>query len=575
MIFNPIIRKEVLMSLRTSKALAMQAMFLLALGALLWLNWPADGMQDVGGQKAREILSILAIGGLAMVALFAPTFTAAALTGEKERRTLDSLFATRLRPWELGLGKMVGSLAFLMLVVLSGSLALAAPLLLGGIGGGEVVAVMGLLLLTAVYLGAIGLLVSTMMHRSYRAIIVTYSILLVVLFILATPAWPVSGHLITRGGPVWQGMLHVISSFSPLEAMLSLVGPAEYAKGAHDWPPFWQVHIPLALTVIVVVAIVCIAKLSRPTPPPRPREKLKVVERGQFTARSVLFLIDPRKRKQMIRWYQNPILIKEFRTRPMLQPHRLIRAAGLCLILSIVLMVVVNFSVMSLVGEGGVDVQTDSSGSTQQQLSTIPAIATAVAVLMVVMIVLIGPAMSSGAISSDRETGVWELLRATRMSSWRIASGKFQASIIPLALLVLATAPALVILLAIDSTVLPNVLRILAVVGVTVLFVSAAGMFFSSLFARTSTATAWTYGVVIGMGLLSLLMLLGDNRFPQRLKETVFVLNPVAAVMAAAGNASMQQYDLFGPYVRITLMASMTLFVVTAARIFQLRRPEV
>ncbi|MFB3890476.1 MAG: ABC transporter permease [Phycisphaerae bacterium] len=572
LVTNPIIRKEVLMSLRTRKAIAMQVLFLVIQAGLLWLYWPATGMQDAEGVKAREILSILAIGEMAMVALFAPAFTAASLTVEKERKTLESLFATALRPWEIAYGKIVGSLAFLVLVVASGAIGLAAPLMLGDVRLAQVLAVMGLLLLTAVFLGAIGLFISTFMHRSYRSIILTYAVLLVICFFLATPAWPITGNLITRCGPVWQGILHVLSSFSPLEAMISVVLPdSGYATGAAAWPPFWQVYVVLASVCIVALAAACIAKLSRPVAPPRPREELKVIERdGKFTARSVMFLVDPRKRKRAIRWWQNPVLIKEFRTRPMLQSHWLVRASLTCLISAIVLMVVVNIAVKNFVEEAGTKVV---AGTDMEQVAMIPAIATSAAVLMVVMIILIGPAMASGAISSDRETGVWELLRTTRMSSWRIASGKFQASIIPLLLITGAVVPALAILIFVDTTIWINVLRMLAVAGSTVFFVSSAGMFFSSLFPRTSTATAWTYGLVITLGLLTLLTLLGDKAFSGQFVRWVLLANPVAAVMEAGGSV-LQGHTLFADHLKIMLTAGAAMFVVTVIRVFQLRRPD-
>ena len=119
---------------------------------------------------------------------------------------------------------MVGSLAFLVLLVLVGVPALALLFLLGGVPGTKVLAVVGILLLTAVYLGMIGLLISTFMHRSYRAIIVTYARAAGgVLPAVALPAWPVSRNLLTYGGPAWQATFHMICSLSPLEAMLSLV----------------------------------------------------------------------------------------------------------------------------------------------------------------------------------------------------------------------------------------------------------------------------------------------------------------------------------------------------------------
>lgn len=560
MIANPIIHKEVLTSLRTRKAIAMGGLFLLVVAALIWLFWPADGMGDIGGQKARQLLIVLAISQLVMVALFAPTFTAASLTSEKERNTMESLFATALRPWEIAWGKMVGSLTFLLLLVLTGTPALAAPFLLGGVRGAEVLAILGILLLTAVYLGMIGLLVSSMMHRSYRSIIVTYGVLLVVCFFAALPAWPVSGRLITRGGTVWQSVMHIVASLSPLEAMLSLVMPASaYSQGAEHMPPIWLTFIVLGVIVIVGVALVCLVKLRRPVAPPRPREKLKVVERGQISARTFLFLIDPRKRKRMIRWWQNPVLIKEFRSRPMLQAQWLLRAMVICLIVSISLMFLISLSVQAFVGE---------------QSGLIPSIATAVASMMTLLILFVGPAISGGTICSDRETGVWDLMRTTRISSWRMVSGKLQASIIPMLLLVGAMAPAMAVLLWFDWNMWPSVIRVLYVVGMTVVFVSAAGMFFSSIFPTTATATAWTYALVLSLGLLSLLVLLGEGLFSERFIAAVFVVNPIAAAMDAAGNVKMQQYALVSSHLKIMGAAAAVMGAVTVLRVIQLRRHD-
>ncbi len=557
MMSNPIIRKEVLSALRTRKAAAMQVVFLLVVAGLIWLLWPAGGLQDIGAQQARRLFSVLAIGELVLIALFAPTFTAASLTLEKERNTWESLFATTMKPWEIAVGKMVGSLSFLMLVTLTGIVGLAMPVLLGGVSIGDVLAAVGLLLMTAVYLGMIGLLVSILTHRSYRAIIITYAILLALMFLTALPVWPVSKNLLSRQGPAVQKVLHTIASLSPLQAMLSLVLPdTPYTTGAAGMPAFWQVFLVAALLVAAVTTVLCLYTLHRPIAPPRPRERLQVVERGQITARTFLFLIDPRKRKRAIGWWQNPVLVKEFRTRPMLQAHWLLRAILICLITSILLMFLVAVGIGTLASES---------------VGTYTLAATVVAAMMVSLIVLIGPAMTSGAICSDLETGVWDLMCVTRLASWRIASGKFQASIIPLLLLAGATLPAMVILLFFDVNLLPNVLRVAAVAGTTVVFVATCGLFFSSVCKKTSTATAWTYSVIISLAMVTLLVLLGSDLFSDRFIGTVFLLNPIAAAMDAAGYPPMQQYDLVASHLKLMLLATAGLFVVTVFRVFQLR----
>lgn len=562
MIRNPIIHKEVLSALRTRKAIAMQGLFFLIAALLVWRHWPADGLQDLGGQQAMQILSSLAIGEMVMIALFAPAFTATSLTLEKERNTLESLFATAMKPWEIALGKMIGSLCFICLLVVSGIPAIATVFLLGNVSGGTVVALIAILLLTAVYLGLIGLTVGVFMHRSYRAIVVTYGILLVVCFLFALPAMT---GLISRGGTVWQTILHTLASFSPIQAVMSLIWPSGtsdlYQEAGH-MPAFWKMYIPLSLLTIGVTATICLIKLRRPIAPPRPREDAKVVERNKFSGRSVLYMwfFDPRRRRRNIGPLQNPVLMKEFRSRPMLQTRWLMRAIATSLICSVLLMFLVNISVMTMSQES-------------QTGSAIPGMMAGVAALMTMLVMLVGPAMSSGAICSDRETGVWDLMRTTRLSSWQIVSGKFQASIVPMLLLVLATTPALIILLYFSQSIWPNMLRILYVVGMAILFVSTAGTFFSSVFSKTSTATAWTYSLVIIIAMGSLIVLLDPEGFSPRLVRGIFIFNPIAAALSAAGYAAVERYGLVvSDHLAVMALATAAMFIATVWRVVQLRR---
>lgn len=559
MINNPIVRRELLTTLRTKRAIAMQGVFLLILTGLVWLLWPGNGLQDIGGEQARRLLGVIALGQLLLVATFAASCTAASMTIEKERKTWECVFATPMKAWEIALGKMTGSLGFLILLVLSGIPVLSSVFLLGGVKAMDILGVLGILFLTALYLGMIGLLVSALMHRSYRAVIVTYIILLVICFAVALPSWPVGQGFLSRGSPGLQKILHVLGSFSPVQAMLSLVWPnTSYAQGVKGMPPFLVMFLPLSIGVIALTAGACLWKLRNPPTPARGREKLKVVERG-ISVRNLFFFIDPRKRKRMIPWWKNPVLCKEFRTKPMLQMQWLLRAVSICLIVSVLLMFLVNFSVVTFMGE-----------SAWMYLK----MASAVTVMMVVLIVMISPAMSGGVISADRETGVWDLMRITPLSSWRIVSGKFQASIIPLLLLSIATLPALFILLYFKPGLLPNMLRICCVIGMTTLFVSTAGMFFSAIFSRTSSATGWTYALVMSMALLTLFALLAEDLFSQRLISSIFLLNPVVVGMEAAGHPSMQKYNLFADHLRIMGISTAVMFLVTVVRVFSLRHAD-
>ena len=568
MLSNPIIRKELLHSLRTYKALAMLLALLGVVALLVWRKWPPDGLQDEGPAQAQYILSILALGELALVGLFAPAFTAASLTAEREHNTLESLFFTALRPWEIALGKIVGSLGFLVLLTLAGSGALALVFLLGGVGQGQVLAVFAVLMLTAVYTGMIGLLISTIMHRSYRSIIVTYGVLLAVYFLFALPAWPVTAGLVSRiASPAVQAVFYGLASLSPMQAMLSVL-PLEsaYSVPPEGYPEYWRTFVPLSLIAIAVVTAVCLVRLRRPPTAPRPREGLKIIgsegARGSI-GRSAFFLFffDPRRRKSMIGFWQNPVRVKEFRTRPMLQPRWLLRAVSVLLITSVLLMLLVAASIQALVGES---------------VRVIPAMASVVAGLIVVLLILIGPAMTGGTICGDIETGVWDLMRCTRLSSWRIVMGKFQAAVLPLVLLAGGMVPALLILLYFHAELWSRMTAVLEVIGMTVLFVACVGMFFSAMFTRTAVATAWSYAVVVTLGLASLLVLLDAEGFQRRFIEAIFTVNPVAVALKAAGMDSLRQYTglRVGRHLAVMGGTSAVLFLVTVLRVFQLRRAD-
>jgi len=237
----------------------------------------------------------------------------------------------------------------------------------------------------------------------------------------------------------------------------------------------------------------------------------------------------------------------------------LARATAIALMISIALMVLVSIAVSALAAES---------------ISTISAMTDAIGILMIVLLILAGPALTSGAISSDRESGVWDLLRITPLPAWRIVSGKLQACFIPLLLMIIGCSPALIILVYFQKGLLPNIIRVLAVVGITSVFVTAAGMFFSSMFSKTSVATAWTYGVVLAMSMVTLLALLGKDIFGPRFMEIAFMINPITAVMDAAGDRYMSNYNLFQPYLYIISTAIVVFFILSVIRVFQLCRAD-
>src|SRR5262249_24032103 len=110
----------------------------------------------------------------AAVALLAPASTGPAIAEEKERGTLDYLFATDLRGYDLILGKLVSRLAYLVLFLLTGLPVLGLLQFLGGVDPSRVVAgylATGMIILS---LASLGLLNSALTGTARTATLLTY-----------------------------------------------------------------------------------------------------------------------------------------------------------------------------------------------------------------------------------------------------------------------------------------------------------------------------------------------------------------------------------------------------------------
>ena len=97
---NPVLTRELLVTLRSSRAFVLQLLYVCALGSLVFFQWPAGeaGARQVSPGVARTLFDIFFLGQFFLVALMAPTFASGSITGEKERKTYELLLASPLRP---------------------------------------------------------------------------------------------------------------------------------------------------------------------------------------------------------------------------------------------------------------------------------------------------------------------------------------------------------------------------------------------------------------------------------------------------------------------------------------------
>ena len=111
------------------------------------------------------------LGQYILSALMAPSFAAATITGEKERKTYEMLLASPLKPAAISLGKLMASLAHLLLLIFASLPIVMLCLPLGGVDFTEVMAAYLGLLLSVITFGMISVACSSYFQRTAASLV--------------------------------------------------------------------------------------------------------------------------------------------------------------------------------------------------------------------------------------------------------------------------------------------------------------------------------------------------------------------------------------------------------------------
>ncbi len=128
-----------------------------------------------------EIYKLVSSMEFLLLIFIAPAVTAASISGERERQTLDLMLTTQMTASQVVTGKLFSALFVLLLLIFSGFPAIAMVFVYGGITWGDLVAVMMCYLTVALFAGSIGLYCSAFFKRSTISTVVTYGVLIAVL----------------------------------------------------------------------------------------------------------------------------------------------------------------------------------------------------------------------------------------------------------------------------------------------------------------------------------------------------------------------------------------------------------
>ncbi|CAG1012568.1 hypothetical protein ANAEL_04447 [Anaerolineales bacterium] len=121
----------------------------------------------------------------------------------------------------------------------------------------------------------------------------------------------------------------------------------------------------------------------------------------------------------------------------------------------------------------------------------------AVVLLEFLLIVFIGPALTSGSISSERERQTFDLLRASLLSTRELILGKLGSAVAFLLLLILAALPLQSLAFFIGGVGWEEMVISLVMLATSTLMFCTLGIYFSGIAKRTVAATVMSYASLI------------------------------------------------------------------------------
>ncbi len=263
-VLNPVLMKELRVRMRGPRAFWIMLLYLSAAMICVCVVYssfiftrqrvnPSVSSAELG----RHLFQVLMIGQAALLCLVAPGLTAGGISLEREQQSLPMLLVTLLRPRTIVLGKLLSSLSYLVLLVVCNAPFVALVFLYGGVSWRQVLEGHAVLLICAVYFGAVGLWWSAVCRRTGQSAVISYGSM--VAWVLGGPAlaaglMALSDWLSWSTGPWMEEAVAFLLSLNPGAAMYFLLeGPG--SSTSLGWGICQQFPLGTALYAVLTLGL--------------------------------------------------------------------------------------------------------------------------------------------------------------------------------------------------------------------------------------------------------------------------------------------------------------------------------
>ncbi len=457
---NPVFRKDILSLLRLKRVVAIYLLYIFLLGALLLVTWPQGGLLSLSARSEDDLLLGLMLGQTVVLILAVPGVAAASLTTERETNTFEMIYASRMSPLEIVLGKLMSAIGFPILLMIAGLPFVGLLAFRGAVNTDILLWSYLILIVTAALLSVLSLTISSLCSHTDGALIVAYLTVLVVCGGALVPAAILLDQL---GGPA-AAAVHDLRAVSPIAAMLSLLRPrmpGDFNGVKKGNFPSHEIYLLFVGLTILVCTIILVVRLRRP-----PAEHNLLSPRQTLPRRSF--------------GGGNPILAKEMRTGSFRGGSRLVRIFYGMLVISLLL------ALMSLY-----------SGAEHADL--LRYVFQVLLAFQLIGLAAVAPSLTTPSISSEIESGTFEMLRLTQLGGGQIFWGKLLPACAAAMLPLVALLPAYATVCFVNPAYIQYMLAVLPVILLAMVFCCILGITCSAFTHSSARATVVAYILVTAL----------------------------------------------------------------------------
>lgn len=188
-----------------------------------------DSSVSISYSNIIGMFSWIEVAEFVLLAFIVPAITANAISGEREKKTLEILLTTPLSTLQIIWGKLIASVGTILLYIVSGLPILSIVYFIGGVNLGDIVLMIFYSFVFAIFIGSIGVFFSTICRKTVFATIVTYAVSIVIYGLPYIAYW--AGYWIHASeayandiGYEMPGWLVPLGLLSPVDSIISLQG---------------------------------------------------------------------------------------------------------------------------------------------------------------------------------------------------------------------------------------------------------------------------------------------------------------------------------------------------------------